>query len=154
MTLTVDVLMPPKISGRASGSSIERMIWRARQAHAARGVDGVAIGLADPHVGVGEDRRDRQQRQRERDVQELRAAREERDEERDQRDARHGAADVGGRDGQERALAGVAEDQPERERDQRARAPIAARAQLQVLPQQRQVVAAADRRARAGSRAS
>ena len=70
-----------------------------------------------PHVGVGEDRRDRQQRERERDVQELRAAREERDEA--ARSARRSAR-RGRRwtcDGQERALARVAEHQPERQRD-------------------------------------
>ena len=68
--------MPPKISGSASGSSTVRMICALGQAHAARGVDGVAVDLAHADVGVGEDRRDRQQRQRERHVRELRAPRE------------------------------------------------------------------------------
>ena len=64
MTLTVDVLMPPKISGSASGSSTERTICAAREPHPARGVDRVAVDLPDPDVGVGEDRRDREQGER------------------------------------------------------------------------------------------
>src|SRR3954447_17887021 len=128
----------------------ERQLDRAddlavRQTHPAGGVDGVAIGLAYPHVGVGEDRRDREQRERQRHVQELGARGEERDEQRDQRHARDRPPDVGRRDRQERALAGVAEDQPERERDHQRQGHRDA-ADLQVLPDQRQVVAAADRR--------
>ena len=45
MTLTVDVLMPPKISGSASGSSTRRTICAPVMPIAARGVDGVAVDL-------------------------------------------------------------------------------------------------------------
>ena len=109
---------------------------RAGHAHAARGVDRVAVDLAHPHVGVGEDRRDGEQHERERHVREP-DAEVERDEERDQRQARHGAADVGGVDREERR----------RGRCGRAAARAAARSayamrhrgerQLEVLPQQR-----------------
>ena len=147
MTLTVEVLMPPKISGSASGSSTERTTCGAGHAHAARGVDGVAARPADADVGVGEDRRDREQGERDGDVPELRRGREERDEERDQRHARHGAADVGDRDGR----------RTRRGRCGRATSPsgsaiaiaiaIASDRHLEVRPQQRPELAAADLRA-------
>ena len=45
-TLTAEVRMPPKISGSASGSSTSPHDLRPGHAHAARGVDGVAVDLA------------------------------------------------------------------------------------------------------------
>ena len=92
-----------------------------RHAHAARGVDRVAVDLAHARVGVGQDRRDREQHQRQRQVREAHA--EIGDEERDQREARHRAADVGDVDREEAALADVAEPEPERDRRSRTRSP-------------------------------
>ena len=55
--------MPPITVGIASGSSTLRMIAELAHPHAARGVDGGAVDLADADVGVGEDRRDAEHRQ-------------------------------------------------------------------------------------------
>ena len=76
--------MPPKIERQRERQLDPADDLRAGHAHAAGGVDGVAVDLADADVGVGEDRRDREQHERERDVGEADA--EEGDEERDQRE--------------------------------------------------------------------
>ena len=144
MTLTVEVWMPPKISGSASGSSTERTIWRAGHAHAAGGVDRVAVDLAHADVGVGEDRRDRQQGERERHVPELRRGRKKAT--KNAISATLGTA----RPTFEAEIArneprfDVAEPEAERQRDgdrDRHRGDH----QLQVVDEQRQVLAAADR---------
>ena len=123
--------MPPKMLGSASGSSIRRTTCGRLEAHPAAGVDHVRVHLPHAHVGVGEDRRDREQHQRERHVREPDA--EVGDEERDQRQARHRAADVRDADREQLALAGVAERQPDRDRDRACDADRGA-AHLQVLP--------------------
>ena len=68
ITLTVAVLMPPKIERQRERELDAPHHLQAGQAHAAGGVDGLRVDLADADVGVGQDRRDRQQHERERDV--------------------------------------------------------------------------------------
>ena len=49
MTCSVAVRMPPMMIGEAIGTSIRRRIWRLAQAHAAAGLDQVAVDrLAGP----------------------------------------------------------------------------------------------------------
>src|SRR5215211_1031574 len=93
---------------------------RLGHAHPPRGLDRIAVHLADRHERVGEDRRDAEDQQRDREVDEADA--DERHHERDQRQLRHGPAGVPDRHGEQLALAAVAEPDPHRHRDhERAR---------------------------------
>ena len=115
MTLTVEVLTPPKTSGSASGSSTRRRICAPVRPIAAGGVDHLGIDLAHAGVGVEQDGRDGEQDERERDVEEARA--QGREEQEDDADRRDRAPGVGHGHDEERAAPAVAQPQPDRQRD-------------------------------------
>ena len=105
---------------------------QAAHAHAAGGLHGVAVDLAHPDVGVGEDRRDPQDGEREGDVEQPDA--DEGGDEGDQRQLRDGPARVPDRDRDALAPAEVAEGHADRQRDQRATAPERRKVTLRCWP--------------------
>ena len=119
ITKTAAMRMPAKISGAASGSSTAQQDLPPGHPHPPRGLDDVPVDLVDPEVGVRQDRRDAEDDERDRVVPEEVVGDEQ--EEGDQDEARQRAADVRDADREERAAVVVAEDDPERQCDQRSR---------------------------------